>query len=417
MITESIETLRKFSLFSDLTDEQYTYIKKHANHITVPAHKTLLRSGSNQESIFILLEGQIKLKSSDDQIHMINAGSPEARNSIARIRPCLYDVSSVTQLRIIVLTEKILSNAKAITSAQRSKTTASKDVFNEAPQRKVTKDQIITNITHLLYNDQLLLPSMPDIALKIRKAFDDEDSNLDDVVKIINLDQTIAIKLINTANSALYNFSGNKIENTKMACARLGNKMVMNLVFSYAMKEVFSTKSVMFKNKMSEIWKHSVKVAAISSILARLTPGFDIEKALLFGLLHNIGAVVILNYLSEESIEIEDPKLLDDVIQAMQSEVGVTLVKKWNFSDELIDVVKHATNLFYDGGEKTNYIDFVNIAQIHAYIGTPQQKNLPVIDEIPAFSKLALGQLTPELSIKILSKSQEEIDQTIALFG
>jgi len=60
----------------------------------------------------------------------------------------------------------------------------------------------------------------------------------------------------------------------------------------------------------------------------------------------------------------------------------------------------------------------VNIAQIHAYIvGTPNQKKLPVINQIPAFNKLALGELTPELSIKVLKESQVEINQTITLFS
>ena len=73
--------------------------------------------------------------------------------------------------------------------------------------------------------------------------------------------------------------------------------------------------------------------------------------------------------------------------------------------------------MFYNENSDRNYIDIVNIAQIHASIGTPQQKNMPVINQIPAFNKLALGQLTPELSIKILHKSQADIDRTIALFS
>jgi len=416
MITESMEKLRKFTLFSDFTDEQCIHIKKKANQIHVPAQKLLLKRGTKLNTIFVLLKGDIMLKAKDGTEKIIRADSKAATNAIARIRPCLYDVSSLTQIRIIVLTEKILNDAASIKIVGKSNI-EKKNTSTISPPRKITKDQIIGNITHLLYNDQLLLPSMPDIALKIRKAFENDDSDLNDIIKTINLDQSIAIKLINTANSAMYNTSGKKIENSKMACARLGSKMVMNLVFSYAMKEIFTTNSPLFKNKMSEIWQHSVKVAAISSILARLTPGFDAEKALLSGLLHNIGSVVILNYLSEEHIKIGNPKLLDDVLLALQAEVGETLLKKWAFSNDLVNVVKYSTDLFHDDYERADYIDFVNIAQIHAYIGTPEQQKLPIINQIPAFKKLALGQLTPELSIKILIKSQAEIDQTISLFS
>ena len=215
----------------------------------------------------------------------------------------------------------------------------------------------------------------------------------------------------------MYNLSGKNIENCKIACMRLGGKMIMNLVLSYSMKELFYSRSSLFKNKMNEMWQHSVKVAAISSILARLTPGFDPEKALLAGLLHNIGAVVILNYLSREQIKIEDPEGLDNILFTLQSEVGETLLNKWEFSSDLVDVAKYSTDLFHDESDKADYVDIINIAQIHSYIGTSHQQDLPIIDQIPAFSKLALGQLTPELSIRVLSTSQAEIDRTIALFS
>ena len=418
MITESIETLKRFSLFSDFSDDQFIYIKKNAKQMLIPAQKFLLKRGSEQKSIFLLLKGVLKLTAKDGGQIIITAGSQQAANAIARIRPCLYDVSSLTQIKIIVLSDEAFKIAVSMKKTETADADIEKASFaNSQPKRKITQDQIITNITHLLYNDLLVLPSMPDIAIKTRKAIEDKNSNLNDVIKIINMNPSIAIKIINTANSVLYNSSGVKIDNSKMACTRLGNKMVMNLVLSYAMKGIFKTNSPLYKKKMNDMWHYSVKVAAVSSILARITPGFDLEKALLCGLLHNIGSVVILNYLTEEQITIEDPEILNNVLSSLQAEVGKTLLSKWGFPDDLVEAVEHSSNLFYNENSDRNYIDIVNIAQIHASIGTPQQKNMPVINQIPAFNKLALGQLTPELSIKILHKSQADIDRTIALFS
>ena len=398
MITESNNTLRKFNLFSDFTNEQFSFIKNNASQMVIPEKKVLLKLGAEHNIIFILLKGRLKLTARDHKEEIISADSKRAANAIAQIRPSMYKVSSLTQITIISLSEETLAHAVAMQEAEET-------------------DKILSDILNLLHNDKLVLPSMPDIALKIRGAVEDNESDLNDVVKIINMDQSIATKIINTANSAMYNISGKNIENCKIACMRLGGKMIMNLVLSYSMKELFYSRSLLFKNKMNEMWQHSVKVAAISSILARLTPGFDPEKALLAGLLHNIGAVVILNYLSGKQKKIEDPALLDNMLFALQSEVGEILLNKWEFSGDLVDVAKYSTDLFHDESDKADYVDIINIAQVHSYVGTPHQQDLPIIDQIPAFSKLALGQLTPELSIRVLSTSQAEIDRTIALFS
>jgi hypothetical protein len=37
--------------------------------------------------------------------------------------------------------------------------------------------------------------------------------------------------------------------------------------------------------------------------------------------------------------------------------------------------------------------------------------DLPRIDSIPAFSKLPLGEITPELTIRILDESQDQIKE------
>jgi len=416
MINEPLHSLKQFEAFSNLSDKQYLFIKQNASLLKVPANKLILKLGAEHRNLFVLLQGKLKICDQNDHEDVLSAGSEAARSIIARIRPSLYRVSSLTDVKIITFSEDILNKVLSLESAD-GETTTEKAHGNPALQGKIIQNKILADIGYQLKNELLVLPSMPDIAFKIRTAIEDEDSDINDVIKIINMDPPSVALLVNTANSVLYNPSGGKIENCKAACMRLGGKMIMNLVLSHATKELFKSDSTALNKKMSEMWQHSVRVAAISSVLARLTPGFDHEKALLAGLLHNIGSVAILNYLSREKILIEDSDSLHDLLFSIQAEVGEKLLKKWDFSHDLIEIVSHSTNLFYTENEQPNYIDIINIAQVHAYIGTPYQDRMPTIDQLPAYKKLALGQLTPELSIKVLVKSQDEIDQTIALFS
>jgi len=101
----------------------------------------------------------------------------------------------------------------------------------------------------------------------------------------------------------------------------------------------------------------------------------------------------------------------------LQGEVGAALLEKWEFSDEIIEVIENAGDWLRNEKAQADYSDIVNIAQLHAYIGTPVMDTIPTIDVIPGFHKLALGKLTPEMSLQVIEKSQEEIEETIAIFG
>jgi len=415
MITEPNETLQQLNLFADFTDVQFDYIKKNAKQFLVPPRKILLKLDAEHTNIFLLLEGELKLTAADGKEGTISSDSSSAKNPIAQLRPSRYQVSSQTEVKIIVLSEEVLNQAIAMEDAEEIEIG---DIsVDEMDDHNESYDKILFDILSLLHTDQLILPSLPDIALKIRHAAESEDCDADKIVDIINMDQSIVAKILKTANSAMYNTSGKKIESCKAAYLRMGSKTVVNLVLSYAMKELFNSDSALIKNKMKLVWQHSVKVAAISSVLARLTPNFDPEKALLVGLLHNIGAVAVLNNLGDNISTVEDTALMDKILFALQAEVGATLLEKWEFPEDIIDVVKHSTNWEYDEGEDGNYSDLINIAQLHAFIGTNFQENVPNIDEIPAFHKLALGQLTPELSLQVLEKSQDDINETISRFN
>ena len=50
-------------------------------------------------------------------------------------------------------------------------------------------------------------------------------------------------------------------------------------------------------------------------------------------------------------------------------------------------------------------------------IGTPEQPRLPRIDTIPAFFKLARGELTPRHSLSVLEAAEADVREVRALIG
>ena len=413
MLPVSNEHLKRFNLFSNFTDQQYAHINKYGKQVVVPAGKVILKLDSKLDNIFLLLEGELKLTAEDDKKVIISDDCRSANNPIAGIRPSRYKVISHTESRLLLLSKKILDQAIALEEEIEHGVISVESLDNH----DAGYDLILFNILSLLHTEQLILPSLPDIALKVRHAVENEDSNVHDIIKIINMDQSIVTKIIKTANSAMYNTSGKNIESTKAAFLRIGTKKLLNLVLSYSLKELFKSDSSALKSKMKEVWQHSVKVAAISSIISRVSSLLDPEKALLAGLLHNIGAVALLNNLQHEPSLYEDENQLENMLFDLQSEIGESILSQWKFPDELINAAKYSNNWYHSSGEDFDYSDIVKIAQAHAFIGTGTHIKLPAMEEMPAFKKLPDGVLTPKLSLQILKKSESDINQIISLFN
>ena len=85
-------------------------------------------------------------------------------------------------------------------------------------------------------NGELETPSFPDVALKIRKAIE-QDCEIEDLVKIINMDPVISAKLIQVVNSPFYMLM-NPISNCFNAINRLGRKTTRDLVITFSMKNL-----------------------------------------------------------------------------------------------------------------------------------------------------------------------------------
>lgn len=64
-----------------------------------------------------------------------------------------------------------------------------------------------------------------------------------------------------------------------------------------------------------------------------------------------------------------------------------------------------------------DYSDLVIISQLHSFIGTDEMGKVPAIDQVPAFERLKLSQLTPKMSLKILDEAKEEIAEARALLN
>jgi HD-like signal output (HDOD) protein len=225
---------------------------------------------------------------------------------------------------------------------------------------KVLLDQILKELA----SQELELPVLPDVAHKIRIQIDDPNLSAGQIVLTISSDPAIAAHIIKIANSAT--FSGKpKVENVKDAIARIGYRMLRNVVMALTMGKLFESASPTLNNKLKLAWAHSQEVAAISHVLALRKKHLKPDQAMLAGLIHNIGVLPICLYLIKNKTQLS-PLQLDELIQRGHTKIGTVLLQHWNFTQDLVDTVANHEDLSRNSGSSipVDHADCVLLANL-----------------------------------------------------
>ena len=267
-----------------------------------------------------------------------------------------------------------------------------------------TEEQILEGFLEDLEQNRLILPTLPEVALKVRDAVESDKASAAEIAKIIGTDMALSARILQICNSPLYR-SRRTVEDIQTAVARLGNIQVRNLVSSLVMQQMFQATSDVLDKKMRAAWEHSTQVASISYVLAAAS-GIPKDQAMLAGLIHDIGTLPIL-VRAEDIPELrEDQALLDKVIKKLHTMLGAKILKDWQFPQSLIDVAAQHENLQRDPDTKIDYVDVVIAANLQSYIGSNHPYNDLDWNTIPAFQRLGLE---PEINILDIEENQEDL--------
>lgn len=251
------------------------------------------------------------------------------------------------------------------------------------------EEELLDKLFSDLENDKLVLPTLPEVALRVRETLEDEDAGMGDVAKVITSDAALSARLIQVANSPLLRAS-RSIESVDAAVTRMGGDMTRNLVTSIAMEQMFQATSDATDKRLRALWEHSTQVAALSHALCKQFTKLKPDQALLAGLVHDIGALPILTMAEDVPEILDDEKLLDSIIQKAHCTVGEAILKKWNFSEELIAVAAEHEDLTRTHAGDADYVDLIIVANIESHMGTEHPLAQIDLSTVTAFAKLGL---------------------------
>ncbi len=273
----------------------------------------------------------------------------------------------------------------------------------------ITAESIIDD----LENERLPLPTLPEVALRVRETADDENASITDVAKIIETDAALSARIVQVGNSALYR-GVNPAETVQAAAMRMGLDTVRTLATSLVMKQLFQATHPVVDLYLRKAWKQSTDVAALSAVLARSVTGLEADSALLAGLTHCIGLSPILVKAESDPGLLNDAQKLEALLYELYPVVGSRILKNWGFSDVLIKVpAEHLITVRKGDNGQPDYVDVVQVALIQT-LDDPGHP-LAQVDrtQVSAFERLGMTGEVEEIDMSGGVIEVEEIREAI----
>lgn len=247
--------------------------------------------------------------------------------------------------------------------------------------------KIKQDILEAIENDTIVLPTLPEIALDVKRISEDEDSGLFDLIDVINKDTALSARLLKVSNSPLFR-GANEITTLNMAVNRLGMQYTSNLATGLAMEQMFQATTEMIDKRMRDTWQRSTEVAGICSVLARQHSHLSAGQATLAGLVFSIGALPVLKYVEDHDIQINSV-MLDNLLDELQPIVGDKILEKWDFPSELRPVPKGCVD-FTRKVAQADYADLVMVAMLQSYAGSEHHYAEMDWTQISAFERIGV---------------------------
>ncbi|WP_369984455.1 HDOD domain-containing protein [Thalassolituus sp.] len=261
-------------------------------------------------------------------------------------------------------------------------------------------------IEGLIERDELVLPTLPEIALKVRDIAEDENASIQDLSRVLVKDPAMSARLLRVVNSPMVR-SAVPITDISTAISRMGIDFTTNLVVSIAMEQMFQATNEIIDKRMRACWSHATEIAASAQVLARHFTSLPPDQALLAGLVHQIGTLPILAYAEQSGSLLQDAKTLDHAIRALHQPLGEKVLSSWDFPDDIINVTRDYLN-FDRAPDVADLTDLIQVATLQSHAGTTHP--LAEIDTatVGAFVRLGLAADTETLELEVIAEEQAE---------
>lgn len=262
-------------------------------------------------------------------------------------------------------------------------------------------------------DDLIQLRPFPETAQRLMQACDKPDVTAGQISEIIRHDPTLAVSLLQIANSSLYGFSG-EILSVEHASVVLGLRALKNLALSVTMGDVFGNGGAMTEQARQRLWNHAIACGSIARTLSASTGMAVADEAFFAGVVHDIGKLLLVDHQPEDYIPVLNSAATCSTIGWEQEQfglphtsVGSRCSQSWGLPDEITDVILfHHTPQDADFGG--DLIDVVSAANQLAKIWDPGESSPATVDSTSILIAAGID-LSPDDTTQLQHQAVEEL--------
>lgn len=254
---------------------------------------------------------------------------------------------------------------------------------------KERAQNLLKTIESDILSNRLILPSLPEVAIRVRELAADPDCTVATLEREVAKDAAIAARLIKVANSSALQ-RGRPVTGLKQAIMSLGFNLVRSLVTQLAILQTM--RGSKDTSRLQGFVASGLHISTLCHSLAARHTHLDAELAALGGLLHDIGKLPLRDFLLQQEAFSKLERLQFELV--LHPYVGAMLLKHWGMTSELVQMARwHESILRETGNSQPDYIDVVIAANVLHY-GTKKGRYAKYADiVIPASLKCVGGSL------------------------
>jgi HD-like signal output (HDOD) protein len=231
------------------------------------------------------------------------------------------------------------------------------------------ENALYTILVEKIKQDALVLPTLPEIALKVRDAADDPEINLGKMSDIIAQDPALSLGMLKVANSVVFGRTI-KVETVAQSVTRIGLRQIKSIATAMAIEQMFVSNNATISEYMQKSWTKTADVAAVAISLMTLYlqnnkhAAFTLDTITLAALVHNIGVLPILTEAENHAEVFANPAFIQQAIIKFSNKIGAEVTKAWDFPTEFTELVT-AWNDLSILPKEVHYLDFIRAGAVY----------------------------------------------------
>lgn len=190
----------------------------------------------------------------------------------------------------------------------------------------------------LEHNNQGVIRQIPFAAQRALAVSRNPNSSVGELVALFERDPTLTQSLLKVANSSWYGRGDDAIVSIAAAVQRIGYQGVENVLLASIVEGVLCRPGGAYQILAGKVWSHMLRTAPLAR---RLAPAFGIdpEKAYTLALLHDVGKLVVFDFISarrrELHREVKVPEtFLCSMLNHLHEPVGGHAALRWGLGAE-----------------------------------------------------------------------------------